>query len=158
MVPVISVRVADMPPAAGAAAGAEEGGVEADVTLPSGRPQEGLQPYLPTLAMVARAAMHGCRSAAAAIRTTIYGRRSGCGCCWRGWSRWPRASTRRSRCATVTRLYCTRVGSSRYTYLCGTVAGLYSTVLRSGWRHLPVNGYATFPTPIRLLWLYTYTY
>ena len=103
MVPVISVRVADVPAAAaGAAAGAEEGVVEADVTLPSGRPQERLQPYLPTLAVVARAAMHGCRSAAAAVLTTIYGCRSGCGCCWRGWSRWPRASTRRSRCAMVT--------------------------------------------------------
>ena len=44
MVPVISVRVADVPAAAaGAAAGAEEGEVEADVTLPSGRPQERLQ-------------------------------------------------------------------------------------------------------------------
>ena len=46
MVPVISVRVAGVPAAAGAAAGvAEEAageGVEADVTLPSGRPQEGL--------------------------------------------------------------------------------------------------------------------
>ena len=60
MVPVISVRVADVPAvavAAGAAAAgaeeeagvgaaAEEGVVEADVTLPSGRPQEGLQLYL----------------------------------------------------------------------------------------------------------------
>ena len=66
MVPVVSVRVADLPPPpagaaaaraaagaatgaeeeAGAAAGAEEGVVEADVTLPSGRPQEGLQLYL----------------------------------------------------------------------------------------------------------------
>ena len=111
MVPVISVRVADVP-AAAAGAAAEEEGVEADVTLPSGRPQERLQLHLPTLAVVARAAMHGCRSAAAAIHTYYHGCRSGCGCCWRGWSRWPRANTRRSRCAMVTRLYCTRVGSS----------------------------------------------
>ena len=52
MVPVVSVRVAGAPPAAAAAgviagavpgAAAEEAGVEADVTLPWGRPQERLR-------------------------------------------------------------------------------------------------------------------
>ena len=117
MVPVVSVRVAGAPPAAAAGviagavpgASAEEAGVEADVTLPWGRPQERLRKAaaamltvaILTMAMLTRAT----NNTHCGYTDTCHGCRSGCSCCWRSWLRWPRGSTYRSRCGTVTALH-----------------------------------------------------